>query len=147
MFKGTEYTCSNCRDIISSKFPGDFVSCKCGQSYVDETFEYVRLGGLIMNDNRAAKLNKLATTFNDDKRKKTILDVTDRLLCASEMLEELAGRGIFQHVIRTDRLGEEEIRLIKQTPIYKQLTDGDKLDININETAEYSLTSEIIIKW
>jgi len=44
-FESSPYQCPECLDIIQSKFPGEFVACKCGMSFVDETRHYVRVGG------------------------------------------------------------------------------------------------------
>lgn len=40
--------CTNCQDIIISKHGGDFVSCKCGKSFIDQERWgglYIRMGG------------------------------------------------------------------------------------------------------
>jgi len=39
------YKCRECGDVIQSSYPGEFVSCKCGESYVDQTPHYMRAGG------------------------------------------------------------------------------------------------------
>lgn len=46
MFKPDLYKCPDCLTEIYSRWPGDFVSCKCGACYVDQTNEYIRLGGV-----------------------------------------------------------------------------------------------------
>ena len=40
-----KYECTECGDIIQSKFSGDFAMCGCKSSYVDQTYDYTRLGG------------------------------------------------------------------------------------------------------
>jgi hypothetical protein len=40
----TRYKCYCCGDIVESKFRHDFVSCKCGKSYVDGGNDYMRVG-------------------------------------------------------------------------------------------------------
>lgn len=44
-FIGDVYTCRKCEDLIQSSYPGEFVSCTCGTSFVDQTRHYVRCGG------------------------------------------------------------------------------------------------------
>lgn len=44
-WKPTKYKVNCCDDIIWSSRPGLSKTCKCGNSYVDETRQYVRLGG------------------------------------------------------------------------------------------------------
>jgi len=34
-----------CGDTIVSSYPGEFVACKCGKSFVDQTPYYSRYGG------------------------------------------------------------------------------------------------------
>jgi hypothetical protein len=38
------YQCQDCNDIIQSTHSGEWVACKCGKSFVDETEYYVRVG-------------------------------------------------------------------------------------------------------
>lgn len=44
-FNPTIYQCTQCDDYIWSRYPGHWSGCCCGQSYVDQTSHYVRLGG------------------------------------------------------------------------------------------------------
>ena len=47
-FKPQKIQCKICNSIISSSYPGEFVSCKCpreSQIFVDQTEYYIRLGG------------------------------------------------------------------------------------------------------
>lgn len=44
-FKSSRYFCSCCGDIIKSSFNGEFVRCRCGKSFVDETYVQIRTGG------------------------------------------------------------------------------------------------------
>lgn len=39
------YICPDCKDTMSSSYPGEFVRCKCGASAVDETEDYTRTLG------------------------------------------------------------------------------------------------------
>ena len=41
----TKYRCTKCQDIIYSKWSGHYAQCTCGETFVDETRHYVRLGG------------------------------------------------------------------------------------------------------
>jgi hypothetical protein len=40
--------CSECEDILESKHRHDFVTCKCGKSFLDGGDEYFRGGGYIL---------------------------------------------------------------------------------------------------
>ena len=42
----TKYLCSDCREVIFSSYPGEFVTCKCG-NFVDQTRHYTRMGGTL----------------------------------------------------------------------------------------------------
>ena len=47
-------TCPSCEDVLESKMCGDFVSCRCGKSFVDTDRcmpERHRFGGLVANIN------------------------------------------------------------------------------------------------
>lgn len=44
-FNPAKMQCVKCKDIIWSKHPGEWVQCKCGKSYVDQTRYYMRVGG------------------------------------------------------------------------------------------------------
>lgn len=37
--------CSRCSDVIRSRFRHDFVTCKCGKTFVDGGAAYCRVGG------------------------------------------------------------------------------------------------------
>lgn len=39
------YMCAQCAGLMMSERPGYFSSCDCGESYVDETRYYGRMGG------------------------------------------------------------------------------------------------------
>ena len=43
-FVPSKYRCKSCEQVIFSTFPGEFVSCKCG-NYVDQSRYYIRVGG------------------------------------------------------------------------------------------------------
>lgn len=45
-FQPSEYECLECKDKIHSSYPGEFVMCSCGKSFVDQTEYYTRCGGL-----------------------------------------------------------------------------------------------------
>jgi len=44
-FTPSKYLAKCCGDIIQSKYSGQFVSCKCGKCFVDQTEYYTRGGG------------------------------------------------------------------------------------------------------
>lgn len=46
-FHPPKYKCTKCEDVIWSKYPGQLVSCKCGECYVDQTRDYMRLSGVL----------------------------------------------------------------------------------------------------
>ena len=37
--------CTNCREVMWSDRPGEFVSCSCGGAFCDQTPYYGRVGG------------------------------------------------------------------------------------------------------
>lgn len=41
----SKFKCVKCDDIIWSKYPGEFVSCKCNECFVDQTRYYMRSSG------------------------------------------------------------------------------------------------------
>lgn len=43
--KFDKYKCRNCHNVIQSKYEGNFVQCPCGDSFVDQTKYYIRVGG------------------------------------------------------------------------------------------------------
>lgn len=45
----TVYECSECGELIYSRYPGHWRACSCG-SYVDQTNHYIRLGGETLNE-------------------------------------------------------------------------------------------------
>lgn len=44
-FNPGKYLAECCGSIIQSKYPGHFCECQCGESFVDETWHYARVGG------------------------------------------------------------------------------------------------------
>ena len=42
----TKYKCVKCEDVIFSEWPGQFVACTCGATFVDQTEHYTRMGSL-----------------------------------------------------------------------------------------------------
>lgn len=44
-FVPAKYQCPDCRDIIFSRSPGEFVRCSCEACFVDQTEYYIRVGG------------------------------------------------------------------------------------------------------
>ncbi len=44
-FKPAKMMCGACHEVLQSKFEGQFMVCKCGKSYVDQTRHYERYGG------------------------------------------------------------------------------------------------------
>jgi len=48
MFDPTIYKTDCCNDVIFSSYEGEFVPCKCGKTFIDETKYYARhSGGLL----------------------------------------------------------------------------------------------------
>ena len=45
-FNPEKFECCRCQSVIVSKYPGQFVRCGCGASFVDQTYHYRRYGGL-----------------------------------------------------------------------------------------------------
>lgn len=43
-FIANKYQCADCKDIIWSKYEGEFVRCKCDNIFIDETRYYCRWG-------------------------------------------------------------------------------------------------------
>lgn len=41
-FKPAKFQCASCDDVIQSSYPGEFVTCKCGEISVDYTEYYGR---------------------------------------------------------------------------------------------------------
>lgn len=39
------YECGDCKDIIWSRYSGQYVGCKCGKSFIDDVGRYSRFGG------------------------------------------------------------------------------------------------------
>lgn len=39
------YQCLKCDGLMQSKYSGHFSQCKCGESFVDQTSYYIRVGG------------------------------------------------------------------------------------------------------
>lgn len=48
MKKHTGVECQMCGDIIFSEYTHDFKQCKCGETFVDGGYDYLRYGGSIM---------------------------------------------------------------------------------------------------
>lgn len=46
-WKPFKYLATCCNTTIWSEYSGQFKSCKCGKSFVDQTEYYVRLGGTV----------------------------------------------------------------------------------------------------
>jgi len=44
LIKFNKAQCKLCKDIIESKYRHDFVSCKCGEIFVDGGRDYLRRG-------------------------------------------------------------------------------------------------------
>jgi hypothetical protein len=41
---GPKIQCVSCEDVIQSKYRHDFVSCKCGDIFIDGGDDYTRIG-------------------------------------------------------------------------------------------------------
>ena len=44
-FKPIQYKCPDCGDVFASSHSGEWVACKCGKCFVDQTEYYIRVGG------------------------------------------------------------------------------------------------------
>jgi hypothetical protein len=44
-FDPVHYRCRYCNDVIFSSYPGEYVSCDCGKTSVDQTAWYTRFIG------------------------------------------------------------------------------------------------------
>lgn len=52
-FNPSKIQCNNCKDIIQSSYPGEWVACKCFENkkdnkgcYIDSTRSYERMAGI-----------------------------------------------------------------------------------------------------
>jgi hypothetical protein len=45
MFNPPTCQCTKCDTVLRSRWEGHFVSCECGESFVDQTSYYSRYGG------------------------------------------------------------------------------------------------------
>lgn len=97
--------CLDCEDILESKHRHDFVTCKCGNSFLDGGDDYFRGGGNLgpIPDNRDEALQKLIEEvveyemFDDDSfldddyalgYHDGVLDERDRILQGIQKLED-----------------------------------------------------------
>lgn len=48
------YKCPHCNDTFASSRSGEWVACKCGKCYVDQTLYYIRVGGdaILVEENK-----------------------------------------------------------------------------------------------
>lgn len=44
--------CPECLQLLQSKWPGQFVTCFCGESFIDQTPYYSRYGGKVCELNK-----------------------------------------------------------------------------------------------
>lgn len=44
-FEPIKYRCNLCKDIIYSRYPGQYITCECGSLSVDQTEFYIRISG------------------------------------------------------------------------------------------------------
>lgn len=58
MFTPTKYLATCCGSIIFSEYSGQFKSCQCGKSFVDQTEYYVRMGGTVEDYEELSKLSE-----------------------------------------------------------------------------------------
>ena len=49
MFNPETCQCPKCETVLRSKYPGHFMSCECGDSFVDQTSYYSRYGGSVQS--------------------------------------------------------------------------------------------------
>jgi hypothetical protein len=56
MFTPTKYVATCCNSIIFSEYSGQFKSCQCGKSFVDQTEYYVRIGGTVEDCRNVSKI-------------------------------------------------------------------------------------------
>lgn len=48
-FNPEKAQCGICESVMVSSYPGEFVRCKCGASFVDQTHYYGRYGGVVQS--------------------------------------------------------------------------------------------------
>lgn len=75
MWRPHKYKARCCGDIIWSPKPGAWRPCECGESFVDETEHYGRLGGEVMPEllgevTDEEMRGKPAGTYNEKYQKK-----------------------------------------------------------------------------
>lgn len=44
-FNPKKYVAKCCGDVLQSRYEGEWVACKCGKAFIDETAYYCRGGG------------------------------------------------------------------------------------------------------
>lgn len=68
----TGIRCGVCDEAIYSNSRHDFVSCKCGETYVDGGFDYLRYGGTPAEATVTREVDRAALPrhFRDEKHKR-----------------------------------------------------------------------------
>lgn len=60
-FKPIQYLCECRKEVLQSKYEGEFCQCSCGKCFVDQTRHYIRGGGGVVSkeeyDNSCSKQN------------------------------------------------------------------------------------------
>jgi hypothetical protein len=80
-FNPEKAQCGICESVIVSSYPGEFVRCECGASFVDQTYHYGRYGGAVQSlpDNILKDFKVIAGLGYEES------DVIEELICLMEM--------------------------------------------------------------
>lgn len=80
-FNPVKCQCTICESVIVSSYPGEFVRCECGKSFVDQTIHYGRYGGSIqlLSDNILKDLKAITGIGYEED------DILKELICLMEM--------------------------------------------------------------
>lgn len=66
-FKPIQYLCECRKEVLQSKYEGEFVSCSCNKCFVDQTRHYTRGGGYVVpKDEWENSLGKESAQSDDD---------------------------------------------------------------------------------
>ena len=68
-FQPNTYICLNCKTKMQSSYSGEFVPCKCGLSFVDQTHFYDRVGGqaVLYKDKDEHPINDTTISTNSSR--------------------------------------------------------------------------------
>jgi hypothetical protein len=114
-FKPELCQCEKCETLLQSKFPGQFVVCECGESFVDQTKYYSRYGGYVKSIDYLL-LQDFTTIFNIGYSKSDILIelaelVADDILTHYMVKRSELGGSSFEDLVNAGR-GHKVIELL-----------------------------------